>query len=216
MKEMKEEIALKLLDIKAVSLSPGKPFRYASGILSPIYCDNRMTMSYPDVRTAIRNAFIRLIEEEKITYDVIGGIATAGIPHAMLVAQKLEAPMIYIRSEPKGHGKENLVEGKLENGQKVLVIEDLISTGGSSLKAIEGVRQQGGVVEYCLAISTYQMKKAEDAFKAAGVKLITITDFTSIIEAAARTGYIKPEEKEMVMDWKSDPQGWGQRQGLER
>ncbi|MFH0874510.1 MAG: orotate phosphoribosyltransferase [archaeon] len=208
-------IAEVLLSIKAIALNAKKPFRYASGILSPIYCDNRLVMSYPIARAKIIDAFVNAIKENNIQYDVICGIATAGIPHAAFLADKLNKPMIYVRSEAKDHGKENLVEGKLLPGQKVLIIEDHISTGGSSLKAIAGVRFQGGIVDVCLAVSTYEMKKAEQGFIDAKCKLITMTNFTSIIEQAAHKKYITPEEKNIALDWKSDTVAWGKKHGFE-
>jgi orotate phosphoribosyltransferase len=215
MNNISKKIAKLLLEINAITLSPKEPYRYTSGILSPIYCDNRLTISYPEKREIIRDAFIQKIKKHNIEFDVICGTATAGIPHASFLAQKLKKPMVYVRSKSKEHGKENLVEGKLEKAKKVLVIEDHISTGGSSISAVKGVRDQGGIVEYCLAITTYEMKKAEQRFQDTECELITITDFSTIIEIAAENNYIKKDEKDMILDWNKNPEKWGKKHGFE-
>ncbi len=205
---MKEEVARILLNVKAVTLSPGKLYTFASGILSPIYCDNRILMSYTKEREKIVKFFVKTIKQNKLKFDVIGGIATSGICWASWIAEKLRKPMIYIRNKSKDHGKENLVEGKLEKGQKVLIIEDLISSGGSSLRAIQGVRDQDGVVEDCIAIFTYEMEKSLNGFKEANCNLFTLTNFSTLINEAAKENYIKEEDKEKVLEWNKNPNEW--------
>ena len=210
-----EETARMLLDIKAVSLKPKAPFRYASGILSPVYCDNRLLMGYHDKRARIRDLFIEKIKEQGLKFDVIAGTATAGIPHAAWIADKLGMPMIYIRGGAKDHGKQNQIEGPLENGQRVLVIEDLISTGGSSVAAVDAVRKAGGEVAACIAIFTYEMQKAKDKFAEAGCPCYTLSDLSTLINVAADYGYIKPEEKDILLAWNKAPADWGKKQGFE-
>jgi orotate phosphoribosyltransferase len=215
MNETAEDVAKILLEIKAVTLSPQKPYRYASGILSPIYCDNRLLMSYPDKRRKIIAYLAELIKERHLEFDVVAGIASSGIPHAAWLADKLGKPMIYIRKETKEHGKENLIEGKLDKGQRVLIVEDLVSTGGSSINGVEAVRSQGGVVNHCVAIFTYEMEKAKDAFRNANCELITLSNFTTLIKTAKEMEYIGPEESGKVLAWNKDPQNWGRKMGLE-
>lgn len=205
---MKKEVAEILLEVKAVTLNPSNPYKFTSGILSPIYCDNRILMSYPKERKKISDFFIKIIKQNKLKFDVIGGIATSGICWASWIAEKLKKPMIYIRAKTKDYGKENLVEGKLEQGQKVLIIEDLISSGGSSLRAIQGVRDQGGMVADCVAIFTYEMEKAINGFKDNNCNLFTLSDFTALIDVAAKENYIKDEDKEVVLKWNKDPGEW--------
>lgn len=209
-----KEIARILLSLKAVSLSPKKPFTFASGIKSPIYCDNRLLISYPKERMLIRDAFLTAIQEHAKDVDVIAGTATAGIPHAAWIADKLQKPMIYIRSSAKQHGKENLIEGKMSQGQKVAVIEDLISTGGSSIAAVKNVKEAGGKVEYCFAIFTYQFPKAAKAFHDEHCKLITLSDFQTLVEEATLLQYITQEEKKMVLEWNAAPEEWGKKHGF--
>lgn len=210
-----EDVAGILLDIKAVSLRPDKPFRYASGILSPIYCDNRLLMGYPEKRKRIRDLFIEKIREHDLSFDIVAGTATAGIPHAAWIAGKLDLPMIYVRGGAKEHGKQNRIEGPLEQGKKVIVIEDLISTGGSSVRAVEAVREAGGEVIACIAIFSYGMQKAEDRFAEAGCPCYTLSDFSTLISTAADKGMIKPEEKDIVLSWNKAPAEWGKQQGFE-
>ncbi len=210
-----EDIAKKLLEIKAVAVNMDEPFTYTSGLRSPIYCDNRLIISYPEIRNAVADAFVDLIKEKNIEFDVIGGPATGAIPHSAWVADKLGVPMIYIRGKAKGHGKKNLVEGVLQKGQKVLILEDLISTGGSSLTAIEGVRDEGGVVTDCVAISTYEMESSKKGFTRANVNLYTLTNFSAIVNAAVETGALAEDQKEKVLEWNQDPEGWGKKMGLE-
>ena len=215
MNEVAKDVARILLEIKAVTLSPSKPYKYASGILSPIYCDNRLLMSHPDKRGKIIDYLAGVVRERKLEFDIVAGIASSGIPHAAWLAEKLHKPMIYIRKQSKEHGKENLIEGAMERGKKVVVIEDLISTGGSSIAGVEAVRSQGGVVKYCLAIFTYDMAKAKSAFHAASCELIPLSDFATLISVAGSMNYIKAEDVEKVLEWNKDPQNWGRRMGFE-
>ncbi len=210
-----EQVAKILLEIKAVTLKPEKPYRYASGILSPIYCDNRLLMSYIDKREQVINYFIDTIKQNNLQFDIIAGTATAGIPHAAWLAEKLKKPMIYIRAGAKEHGKTNQIEGKLEKGQKVLVIEDLISTGGSSVAAVEAVRNAGGIVTDCLAIFTYEMQKAKDKFKESDCNIITLSDFSTLIRISGENNYINTDSVKKALEWSKDPQKWGKKMGFE-
>lgn len=211
-----EKVAELLLKAGAVILRPQKPFKFASGILSPIYCDNRLLLSKPKERKMLVDFYVDKIKKEKISPDVIAGIATASIPWAGIVADKLKKPMIYIRKEAKDHGRENLIEGGLEPGQKVLVIEDLVSTGGTSLASVAAARKEGAVVEKCLAIFTYEMEIAKKGFKDANCQLLTLSNFSTLIEVAAKKGYIKQEEIAMLKEWSTDPAGWGRKMGMEQ
>ncbi len=213
--EAKEEVAKILLEIKAVTINMKKPFRYASGIFSPIYCDNRLLLSYPERREKIVDYFVQTIKGNKIQFDVLAGVATAGIPHAAFLAERLSKPMVYVRTEKKMHGKQNVIEGRLEKGQRVLVIEDHISTGGSSAAAVKSVQEAGGKAEYCLAITTYSLPSAEKAFREINCKVITLTDFSTIISAAEQMGYITKEEKRKILEWDKDPDSWGRKMGFE-
>jgi orotate phosphoribosyltransferase len=202
------EVAEYLLEIKAVVLNPSKPFTWASGLKSPIYCDNRKTLSYPKVRTFIKNAFADVIAEEFKNCDVIAGVATAGIPHGALVADVLNKPLVYVRDKAKGHGLTNQIEGKLEAGQKVVVIEDLISTGGSSLKAVDALREAGAEVLGLGAVFTYGFPKSLTAFAEANCRLFTLSDYPTLLEVALKQDYIKPEEKAALMLWYQNPEEW--------
>ena len=213
--KVEEEVAKILLEIKAVTLNLQKPYRYASGILSPIYTDNRLLMSYPEKRKKIINLMAKKVEDENIPVEIIAGTATAGIPHAAWLAEKLNKPMIYVRKSTKTHGKENLIEGKLEEGKKVLLIEDLVSTGGSSLSSVNAIREYGGKCNHCLAIFTYQLKKAEERFRQAKVILHALTNFQVMIKIAEIEGYLTPKEAEKAKSWNKDPEGWGKREGFE-
>ncbi|MGG4217487.1 orotate phosphoribosyltransferase [Paenibacillus jamilae] len=204
-----EQIASHLLRIQAVALRPQQPFTWTSGIKSPIYCDNRLTMSYPEVRELIADSFAALIREQYPETEVIAGTATAGIPHAAWVAQKLNLPMAYVRDKAKGHGKENQIEGRISAGQKVMIIEDLISTGGSSIKAAQAVEQAGAEPLAVLAIFSYQLDKATQAFEEAGVKLQTLSNYTALMEVALREGTIQQEEMELLRSWRQDPASFG-------
>ena len=202
------EVAEYLLEIKAVVLNPAEPFTWASGLKSPIYCDNRKTLSYPKVRNYIKTSFADVIAEEFKDCDVLAGVATAGIPHGALVADVLNKPFIYVRDKAKAHGLENQIEGKLEKGQKVVVIEDLISTGGSSLKAVEAIRAAGGEVLGLGAIFTYGFSKADEAFEKANCKYFTLSDYATLLEVATRLDYVKPEEKNTLLSWYQAPETW--------
>lgn len=207
-------IARVQLDADCVRINPTKPYTYASGIKSPIYCDNRALLSYPDARDCIVDAYLSLIKEHKIEYDVLAGVATAGVPWGAIIGDRVKKPFIYIREKPKDHGRQNQIEGRFESGQRVLIIEDHISTGGSSVRAIQPVREAGGIVEFCLAISTYEMTEAEEAFRAANCNLYTATVFTAMVEEAKALEKLAAEHEEVVMDWKADPKGWAARHGF--
>lgn len=202
------EVAESLLQIKAVVLNPSQPFTWASGIKSPIYCDNRKTLSFPKVRTFIKTSFADILTDEFKHADVIAGVATAGIPHGVLIADVLNLPFVYVRDKPKGHGLENRIEGKLEKGQKVFVIEDLISTGGSSLKAVEALREAGAEVLGLGAIFTYGFEKSVKAFEEANCKFFTLSNYEILLDKAIEDNYVKPEEREELMKWYKDPEGW--------
>ncbi|KFN09756.1 orotate phosphoribosyltransferase [Paenibacillus macerans] len=203
------QIAENLLEIGAVALRPHQPFTWTSGIKSPIYCDNRLTMSYPAIRDLIAESFAALIREAYPEAGVIAGTATAGIPHAAFAAQKLGLPMAYIRDKAKGHGKENQIEGLIKPGQKVVVIEDLISTGGSSLKAALAVREAGAEPLAVLAIFSYQLDKAVSAFAEAGIPLQTLSNYSALIDVAVKRGDIKAEDLELLKSWRKDPASFG-------
>ena len=203
------EVAEYLLEIKAVVLNPSNPFTWASGLKSPIYCDNRKTLSYPKVRNFIKTAFVDIIADEFKEADVIAGVATAGIPHGVLIADVINKPFVYVRDKAKGHGLENLIEGKLEKGQRVVVIEDLISTGGSSLKAVSALREAGAEVLGLGAIFTYGFPKAEEAFAEADCKFFTLSEYPILLEMAIKLDYVKPEEKATLLKWYQNPAEWG-------
>jgi orotate phosphoribosyltransferase len=204
-----QQIAASLLEIEAVSLRPHQPFTWTSGLKSPIYCDNRLTMSYPSIRELIAEGFATVIKEQYHDAEVIAGTATAGIPHAAWVAQKLNLPMIYVRDKAKGHGKENLIEGAIKPGQKVVVIEDLISTGGSSLKAALAVNDAGAKVFGVLAIFSYQLDKATAAFQSAGMPLQTLTNYSNLLDAALKLGKIHEEDLALLRSWRDNPEQFG-------
>lgn len=203
------QIAENLLTIGAVALRPHEPFTWTSGIKSPIYCDNRLTMSYPEIRDLIAESFASVIREFYPETEVIAGTATAGIPHAAFVAQKLGLPMAYIRDKAKGHGKENQIEGIIKPGQKVIVIEDLISTGGSSLKAALAVEAVQAKPLSVLAIFSYQLDKAVNAFAEAGIPLQTLSNYAALIDVAVQRGVIKTEDLELLKSWRQDPASFG-------
>lgn len=204
-----EQVASSLLEIGAIKLSPSKPFKWASGWLSPIYCDNRFSLSYPQSRTLIKNALIGAIQEKFTGVEAIAGVATAGIPQGALLADALNLPFIYVRPKPKDHGMENLIEGKVTPGQKVVVVEDLISTGGSSLKAVEALREAGFEVMGMVAIFTYGFDLASKNFENSSVKLITLSDYNILVKLAAERGYIKEEEIKSLAAWRNAPDQWG-------
>lgn len=209
MTELATNIAKDLLEIQAVFLSPNDPFTWASGIKSPIYCDNRITMSYPRVRKEIAKGLATKIKEAYPEVEVIAGTATAGIPHAAWVADILDLPMVYIRSKAKDHGKGNQIEGRISEGQKMVVIEDLISTGGSVLEAAEAAKREGADVLGVAAIFTYELPKGTANFAEHKMDLITLTNYSTLIEAALAADYIKPSDITLLKDWKKSPEDWG-------
>ncbi|NDI33639.1 orotate phosphoribosyltransferase [Chengkuizengella sediminis] len=203
--QLANQIAQSLLDIGAVNLQPKDPFTWSSGLLSPIYCDNRLTMSYPHIRNSIAEGFVKVIKEKYSDVEVIAGTSTAGIPHAAWVADKLGLPMIYIRDKAKGHGKKNQIEGLLKPDQKVVVIEDLISTGGSSLRAAKAVEEAGGYVQAVIAIFTYQFEKASNAFVEENIQLHTLSNYTALIQIASDMGKVDSEDLELLQSWRHNP-----------
>lgn len=208
MSELAKNIAKDLLEIEAVFLSPNEPFTWASGIKSPIYCDNRITMSYPKVRRQIANGLAEKIKETYPDAEVIAGTATAGIPHAAWVSEILDLPMVYIRSKAKDHGKGNQIEGRIAEGQKMVIIEDLISTGGSVLEAVNAAKREGADVLGVAAIFTYELPKGKENFSSKGVELATLTNYTTLIEAAVEMNYIDEKDVELLHEWKKDPENW--------
>ena len=209
MKVLEKAVAEKLLKIKAIKLQPKNPFIWASGWQSPIYCDNRKTLSYPQIRTFIKIEIARLIMELYPDVDVIAGVATGAISQGALVADALGLPFIYIRPTPKDHGLENMIEGDLKPKQKVVVIEDLISTGGSSLKAVDAIRNDGSEVLGMIAIFSYGFPVAEQKFKAAKVKLTTLCNYESLVSEALATNYISEEDVATLKEWRQNPAIWG-------
>lgn len=202
------EIASHLLDIKAVYLQPDNPFTWASGIQSPIYTDNRVTLSYPDTRTLIEDGFVQKIKEEFPDVEVIAGTATAGIPHGAIIADRMNLPFAYIRSKPKDHGAGNQVEGRIFKGQKMVVIEDLISTGGSVLDAVAAAEREGADVLGVVAIFTYELPKATENFTNAGVKLATLSNYSELIKVAKVQGYINADGLTLLKKFKENQENW--------
>lgn len=196
------EVAKQLLQIKAIKLSPQKPFTWASGILSPIYCDNRITLSHPDVRRLIK-AGLTEKSKEFGNFDAVAGVATAGIAHGLMLAEVLDLPFAYVRSKAKGHGRQNLIEGELAKGAKVLVVEDLISTGGSSLAAVEALREYGVEVVGVLALFTYNFEKAKNAFKVANCPLHTLTNYDVMIREALAIKFINLIDVDLLTTWRT-------------
>jgi orotate phosphoribosyltransferase len=197
-----------LLQIKAIKLQPSNPFTWASGWKSPIYCDNRKTLSFPEVRSYIRDSFALKVKEHFPDAEVIAGVATGAIAHGVLAADKLGLPFIYVRSAAKEHGLGNLIEGYYEPGQKVVVIEDLISTGGSSLNAVRALRDTGCIVLGMIAIFSYEFKKAADGFASEKCTLHTLSNYTVLVDSAVRAGYIGPDDVETLKKWRVDPSVW--------
>jgi orotate phosphoribosyltransferase len=202
------KIAELLLQVKAVKLQPDSPFTWASGWKSPIYCDNRITLSHASVRTHIRQSLVALINEKFGKPDLIVGVATGAIAIGVLVAQEMGLPFVYVRSAAKGHGRKNLIEGHYEKGQQAVVIEDLISTGGSSLKAVESLRSSGIEVKGLAAIFTYGFSESEMRFSKAECPYSTLTDYTTLLEKAFDSNYIKKEHLHLLRDWRRDPSKW--------
>ena len=203
---MSELIAKKLLEIKAVFLKPEEPFTWASGIKSPIYCDNRLILSFPKVRDVVEKSFVELIEKEFTNVDCIVGTATAGIGHAAIIAALMNKPMAYVRGSAKGHGRQNLIEGKIEKGEKVVVIEDLISTGGSSIECVEALQKEGIEVLGVCAIFTYGMEKSINAFKEKNIPLYTLTDLDELLEIASKENYIAEDDINKIKQFRDNPQ----------
>jgi orotate phosphoribosyltransferase len=199
-----------LLQSKAIKLEPAKPFTWASGWKSPIYCDNRITLSYPQIRSAIRDALTELIKKNFPEATIIAGVATGAIAQGALVAQELNLPFAYVRSAPKKHGMENLIEGEVRPNQKVVLVEDLISTGSSSLMAVEALRKAGAEVLGMVAIFTYGFDTAVENFKNAGCKLITITNYEQLLEIAVPEGYITASQLGLLKEWRKNPASWMQ------
>lgn len=196
------------MEIKAVKVQPLKPFTWASGWKSPIYCDNRKILSFPETRSFIRDKFAEIIRNKYPQVEVIAGVATGAIAHGALLADILELPFIYVRSTPKGHGLENRIEGNLLPGQKVVVIEDLISTGGSSLKAAEAIKESKGIVLGMLSIFTYNFDVSKEKFKQANVELTSLSNYNTLITTALEAGFISENQIKTLMEWRQDPANW--------
>ena len=208
MDNLKREFASRLLQVKAIKLQPNNPFTWASGWLSPFYCDNRKTLSYPELRNYVKLELVHKVLECFPEAEVVAGVATGAIAQGALVADELNLPFVYVRSKPKDHGLENLIEGDLKPGMKVVVIEDLISTGGSSLKAVEAIRSNACEVIGMVASYTYGFPVAENAFREANVRLETLTDYEHVVAEALATGYISEHDVEVLHDWRQAPDKW--------
>jgi orotate phosphoribosyltransferase len=206
---LKKSIAESLLEIKAVSLRPNDPFTWASGIQSPIYCDNRLTLSYPDIRRKIAAGLAKIVTEKFPETALVAGTATAGIPHAAWVSEELNLPMCYVRSKAKGHGKGNQIEGKVEKGQKVVVVEDLISTGGSVITAVEALREVGCDVLGVVSIFTYELENGRERLHDANILSYSLTDFSTLVEVASEKGYVETTDLDKLMEWRKNPAQWG-------
>jgi len=209
MEDIQLEVTKRLVQINTIKIQPSNPFTWASGWKAPIYCDNRKLLSYPETRTFVRDQFVKLIRQKYPEAEVIAGVATGAIAHGILVAQELGLPFIYVRSTPKDHGLENLIEGDLKVGQKVVVIEDLVSTGVSSLKTVEAINNFGGQVLGMLAIFTYNFPLAKENFAKAGVELTTLSRYQVLLDVALATGDIKESQIESLNKWREDPANWG-------
>ncbi|WP_353182005.1 orotate phosphoribosyltransferase [Parapedobacter lycopersici] len=208
MNEVEQKVAESLLQIKAIKLQPKSPFTWASGWKSPIYCDNRVALSHPPIRTYIRQKLSELIQEEFGSVEMVSGVATAGIPQGVLVAQDLGLPFTYVRSSAKDHGRENLIEGEVIEGQRVVVIEDLVSTGKSSLKAVQALRDAGCNVVGLVSIFTYGFPEAEANFSAAKCRNISLCNYNALIDVAAERNYILSEDIEVLKRWRENPSNW--------
>lgn len=200
-----------LLKLDAVVLRPSKPFTWASGIKSPIYCDNRIVLSHPKSRDKVIDAFMKLIKDKKLKFDAVAGIATAGIPHAAILADRLEKPLLYVRASPKTHGKGNRIEGSARKGERVLVVEDLVSTGQSSLEAVKALRQAGLKADDCVAIFTYGFPFAKNAFQRERCGLHTLTDLKMLLDVAEEDERITPEDRALIDRFAKNPQEWSSR-----
>lgn len=207
-KTLAQDVASMLLEVKAVRLSPDKPFKWASGWNSPIYCDNRITLSFPKVRTAIKNGLAAAVQAYWGDVDIIAGVATAGIAQGALVADWLDLPFCYVRPEPKKHGMGNQIEGKIKPGQKVVLVEDLVSTGGSSLKAVEALREAGANVLGMVAIFTYGFDIAVNNFADKGLKFYTLSNYETLVEEAVKQKYVSESQLITLQEWNRDPAVW--------
>ncbi len=208
MKTLENIFASKLLKVKAIKVQPTNPFTWASGLKSPFYCDNRKTLSYPELRSFVKLELARVILERFPKVDAIAGVATGAIAQGALVADLLNLPFVYVRSKPKDHGLENLIEGELKPEMKVVVVEDLVSTGGSSLKAVEAIRNNGCEVVGMVASFTYGLPVSVEAFQKAGVELVTLTNYDAVVSEALRIGYITDDEVPAINEWRRDPEHW--------
>jgi orotate phosphoribosyltransferase len=209
-KDTAKKTAELLLKIKAIKLNPNEPFKWASGWKSPIYCDNRVTLSYPPVRVFLKQEIAKIVEKEYGKPDVIAGVATGAIAIGILVAQELGVPFVYVRPEPKKHGRKNQIEGHLESGQNVVVIEDLISTGNSSLNAVDALKEAGGVVKGMVAIFSYGFDIATENFKNKNINLATLSNYENLLEQALESNYISEKELTTLHEWRKDPSTWKQ------
>jgi orotate phosphoribosyltransferase len=201
-------LATDLLDIGAVLLRPDAPFTWASGLVAPIYCDNRLTLAHPPVRRRIASGFAETLAREGLAPEVVAGTATAGIPHAAWLAERLDRPMAYVRGAAKGHGRQNRIEGQVDDGQRVVLVEDLISTGGSSMAAVEALREAGATVEAVLAIFSYAFDAAHARFAEAGVPLHVLTTFPALVAVAAERGDLSDADRATLARWRANPEGW--------
>ncbi len=208
-KEIALKVASDLLQIQAIKLNKENPFTWSSGWKSPIYCDNRLSLSFPETRTFIKQQLAEASKTYFSDFEAVAGVATAGIPQGALLAEELGVPFIYVRSKPKGHGMENLIEGKVTPGQKVIVVEDLVSTGGSSLKAADALQSAGFEVLGMLAIFTYGFPLADDNFKNANIKLHCLSNYQVMLEKATELGYINESDVTSLEEWRQDPANWG-------
>lgn len=209
MESVQTEVTKKLLEINTIKIQPSNPFTWASGWKSPIYCDNRKTLSYPATRTYIRDRFVEVIKEKYPEAEVVAGVATGAIAIGALVAEVLGLPFVYVRSKPKGHGLENLIEGDLEPHKKVVVVEDLVSTGVSSLNAAEAINNFGGEVVGMVAIFTYNFPLAQENFREAGIELTSLSRYQVLIDTAVELGEVTPDQVDTLMQWREDPATWG-------
>lgn len=207
-KDTAKKTAELLLQIKAIKLSPSEPYTWASGWKSPIYCDNRVTLSYPNIRSFVKEEIAKIVEIKYGKPDVIAGVATGAIAIGVLVAQELGVPFVYVRPEPKSHGRKNQIEGALEKNQRVVVIEDLISTGKSSLNAVKAINEAGSIVKGMVAIFSYGFDIASENFAQNGVELTTLSNYTYLLEQASDSQYISEKELETLSEWRRDPKNW--------
>ena len=207
--KLSRTIALHLLEIGAVKINVDEPFVWTSGKKSPIYCDNRLTLGYPEIRNKIRDSFAEIVKKHFSEVDTVAGVATAGIPHGALVADQLEVPYVYVRAKPKAHGLQNMIEGRVEAGTHAVVVEDLVSTGRSALQAVEALREAGANVLGMIAIFTYGFPEAEKAIDHHHIDLITLSNYSDLIEVASEKGFIDPSKLDLLRLWREEPEGWG-------